>query len=182
MIRLSYEFDTRQQLLDFLRNQTLDNGMLVAASPLAETPAVGEAQGSSPKASAEPVAATTQQAPARRGRPPKAAAPTTTLAAPLEQTPATPIAPTQGQRPTAATPTPNPIATIIKQPSRPVETIVNATAPLTADELRPLLRAVFTKNAKAATDILKSFGANRISDIKPEQSQAFAEACNKAVA
>jgi len=165
MIRLSYEFETQRQLLDFLQNQARDNGVLLP-NPQAVIPA-----------SPVPVAATEPlQAPApKRGRPPKAAAPV----APVEQTQA------GASVPVAAAP--QPAAPVAGEAQTPPESKASAGpaapgAPLSTDELRPLLRAVFTKNAPAATAILKQFGANRISDIKPEQSQAFAEACNKAVA
>jgi len=171
MIRLSYEFETQRQLLDFLQNQARDNGVLLP-NPQAVIPA-----------SPVPVAATEPlQAPApKRGRPPKAAAPATTATgqgSPGDAAafPATPFATT-----------PQPAAPVAGEAQTPPESKASAGpaapgAPLSTDELRPLLRAVFTKNAPAATAILKQFGANRISDIKPEQSQAFAEACNKAVA
>lgn len=63
-----------------------------------------------------------------------------------------------------------------KAPNNPVQ----AVAAVNADAVRLALREVFNKSgAKAATDLLKEFGAARISDVKPEQFTAFIKACQK---
>ena len=72
-------------------------------------------------------------------------------------------------------PTPEPVKAAPKAPNAPVQ----AVAAVGADEVRAALRAVFNGpgGAKAAADVLTSFGAQRISDIKPDQYTAFFKAC-----
>ena len=77
--------------------------------------------------------------------------------------------------PPSAAPTPEPIKAAPKAPNAPVQ----AVAAVGADEVRAALREVFNSpgGAKAAADVLKEFGATRISDVKPEQYAAFVKAC-----
>lgn len=144
---------------------------VAALNRLAEFPMSAEA--APPEAATVPL-----QAPAaRRGRPPKAAAP---AIAPEQGLP--PVAAPEAAPAAAAPSASAPVEAAMKLPNQPVQVMANATAPLTADELRPLLKAVLdAKGAKVATDILKLFKVNRISDVKPEDSRTFAAACAQAV-
>ena len=75
----------------------------------------------------------------------------------------------------AAPPMPGPNKAAPKEPNAPVQ----AVAAVGADEVRAALREAFNSpgGAKAAADVLKEFGATRISDVKPEQYAAFVKAC-----
>ena len=72
---------------------------------------------------------------------------------------------------------PEPVKAAPKVPNAPVQ----AVAAVGADEVRAALREVFNSpgGAKAAADVLKEFGATRISDVKPEDFAKFIAACKK---
>ena len=69
---------------------------------------------------------------------------------------------------------PTPVKAAPKVPNAPVQ----AVAKVDADAVRIALRAVFNdKGAAVATEILKQFGAARVSEIKPEDAAKFIKAC-----
>ena len=72
---------------------------------------------------------------------------------------------------------PEQIKAALKQSNAPVQAVAAANA----DEVRAALREVFNSpgGAKAAADVLKEFGATRISDVKPDQYTAFIKACKR---
>ena len=73
--------------------------------------------------------------------------------------------------------TPEQIKAALKTPNAPVQ----AVAAVGADEVRAALREVFNSpgGAKAAADVLKEFGATRISDVTPDKYAAFIKACKR---
>ena len=77
----------------------------------------------------------------------------------------------------SAAPAPEPVKAAPKAPNAPVQAVAAANA----DEVRAALREVFNSpgGAKAAADVLKEFGATRISDVKPESYAAFIKACKR---
>jgi hypothetical protein len=144
MIRITYEFATESEALGFLTGH-------------------------------QPVAAldaTPEQAPAaRRGRPPKAAAPALQAESHKDEALAS-------AAPQTTTPQPEPVAAAPKVPNQPVQ----AVAGLNADGARKALRDVFDKKGgTAATTLLKQFGAARVSDIKPEDFAKFVAGCELAL-
>mgnify|MGYP001596697907 FL=1 len=71
---------------------------------------------------------------------------------------------------------PEPVKAAPKAPNAPVQ----AVAEVNEAAVRTALREVVNKQSmKAAADILKGFGATSISQIKPEQYEAFVKACGK---
>ena len=76
----------------------------------------------------------------------------------------------------AIVPPPAPVKAAPKAPNTPVQAVAAATL----DTVRVALREVFnTKGAAAATEILKQFGAARVSDVKPEDFAKFVATCAK---
>jgi hypothetical protein len=167
MIKVTLEFNDVFETIDALNRLTAAPATALAAPPM-QAPAVPVAPG----AGQEPAAAVTPPA-ARRGRPPK----TGDAGVPPAVAPAGTPAP---QEPAS----PAPVPASPKLPNQPVQIRVNTGGlpPFSTDELRPMLKAVFDKKgAKTATELLKQFSVARISDVKSEQSRAFAGACEAAL-
>ena len=94
-------------------------------------------------------------------------------AAPAQPVPVSVAVPTTAAKPEAA---PAPVKAALKVPNAPVQ----AVAKVDADAVRIALRAVFNdKGAAVATEILKQFGAARVSDIVPADYALFIKACAK---
>ena len=73
-------------------------------------------------------------------------------------------------------PPPAPIKAVPKAPNAPVQ----AVAEVNEAAVRAALREVVnTKGMKVAAEILKSYGAASVSQIKPAQHAAFSKACGK---
>ena len=143
MIRITYECETVEQAVQFLRG----------AIPDADTVAKQRATFAKAQKEAPPVVASTPIGSAI-------------------------IAPGATGTGSAAAPTP---LAAMKEPNKPV-TVQPAPPPqpvgVSDVDVRNALREVFNaKGAKIATELLKQFGAARVSDIKPEQYINFIEAC-----
>jgi len=155
MIRITYEFQTEDEALQFLAR---DKAQPREAVQINITP-------TAPK----------------RGRPSKAAAPTPTTpeqgspegAAILAVTSVAAAPKIVNQPVQAVAQAPKPVAPATSAPPPPPAPTA------TLDTVRAALREVFnTKGAQTATGILQQFGATRISDVKPEQFAAFIAACS----
>ena len=73
-------------------------------------------------------------------------------------------------------PPPAPIKAVPKAPNAPVQ----AVAEVNEAAVRAALREVVnTKGMKVAAEILKSYGATSVSQVKPEQYADFIKACGK---
>ena len=156
MIRITYEFDTEDQALQFLardKAQPVQLNLTAEARPRGRPPkqnAVAAVQAETPAPqTAHPVVAATAPKTAVTGVPPVVA----------------PVGTPASQVPVAAVPK------VANQPVQAVQTV-------TQDNVRTALREVFnTKGATVATAILSQFKAARVSDIKPEQFADFIKAC-----
>ena len=153
MIRISYQFATPEEAIAFLakaNNITHLSREIVAPEEVVTPPA-----------------------------PPKRRAKVATKAvAPTSEVPSASSVETPSvSRSAAAAPMPEPVKAAPKAPNAPVQ----AVAAVGADEVRAALREVFNSpgGAKAAADVLKEFGATRISDVTPEQYAAFIKACKR---
>jgi len=173
MIRITYEFETEAEAQAFLnRDQaqvTLTNFEIPVNAPLVKRHRRTNAEIAA--ANAAKNAAVPMSSPAEGDKP-----------QPSGQ---------QAESSVAAAPTP--VKAAPKAPNAPVKAIAEAPAPVapktsapppppapaaTLDAARAALREVFnTKGAKVATDILTTFKATRISDVKPADYAAFIKAC-----
>ena len=151
MIRITYEFQTEDEALRFLARDMAHESEVTVNF----TEAAPKKRGRSPKAAA-PVAGEAQQGTAKVG---------------AESVAVAPKLPDQPVKVVAAAP--KPVAPVTGAPPSPPPSAA------TLDNVRNALREVFnTKGAATATEILKKFGAARISDVKPEQYVAFIAACS----
>jgi len=134
-IKLTYEFDTEEQLSTFL---------LRGLTPAVATPV-------QPAATAPVAPIATPPAQPQTPVQPEVAAPVAPVAAPAA-----------------------PAKASAKVPGQPVTIVQGATT----NGIRAALRKVFnTKGATAATNILKEFGAVRVSDVPADKYADFLKAC-----
>ena len=151
MIRITYEFATEDEALRFLSRDKVQR-------PLgAPTPKAAKKAATAPVVTAAPVGV--ESPAAEHGR-------AALISAPVVAPPPLP----------GIMPPPAPVKAAPKAPNAPVQ----AVAEVNEAAVRTALREVVNKQSmKAAAEILKSFGATSISQIKPEQYEAFVKACGK---
>ena len=171
MIRITYEFTTEDEALTFLTRDKAHVGLVNVEIPT-NAPLMKRTR----RTKVEMAAANAAK---------NAVAPVADGAQPLYGVKAS-------AEPVAAAPTP--VKAAPKAPNAPVKAIADAPAPVapktsvpppppapaaTLDGVRAALRDVFnTKGAAKATEILKQFGAARVSDVKPADFGAFIKACS----